>query len=74
MVGNALRAVDEAEDSGASESSDEAGTDASHDRGRRALLGSGVLLSEHGHVDVDTGENVFMPIKVSESSASVPKK
>lgn len=56
MVGNALRAVDEAEDSGASESSDEAGTDASHDRGRRALLGSGVLLSEHGHVDVDIVE------------------
>jgi len=56
VVGNALRAVEEAVDSGASESSDEAGTDASPDRGRRALLGSGVLLSEHGSLDVEIGE------------------
>ena len=52
LAGNALRAVEEAEDSGASESSDEAGTDASHDRGRSAVLGSG-LLSEHGSLVFD---------------------
>lgn len=52
LAGNALRAVEEAVDSGASESSDEAGTDASHDRGSSAVLGSG-LLSEHGSLVVD---------------------
>ena len=55
VVGNGLIAVDEAEDSGAGEGSDDTGTDASHDGGGRALL-SGGLLSEDGHINIDVLE------------------
>ena len=52
VVGNRLVAVDEAEDGGAGEGSDDTGTDASHDGGGRALL-SGGLLSEDGGLNIE---------------------